>query len=85
LWFQLISKMVGVLRVNMCIAGVLSAVATALTFIFVFSIPASFVSRSGWFETFMLYTQFMVMTMLPVLLVLGAFVGLIASARRFAS
>jgi hypothetical protein len=84
-WFQLLSKMLGVSRVKMCIAGALSAVATALAYVFAFSVPASIVSRSEWLGTLMLYTRFTVTTFLPVLFVVGALVGLIASARRFAS
>jgi hypothetical protein len=85
LWFQLLSRMLGVSRLTMCIAGALSAAATAFTFVLVFSVPASIVSRGEWLGTLKLYTQFTVTTLLPILLVVGAFVGLIASVRRFAS
>jgi hypothetical protein len=82
-WFGFISKRLGGTRVRMCCAGALSAVATALSFELVFSVPASIVSNSGWFGTFLLYVIFCLTTLLPFLLLTGALAGLIASLKWF--
>ena len=86
-WFKLLLPWgpFGATRIGMCMAGALSAVATNLTFIALFSIPEAIVSGSSWLGTFHLYAQgSLVSRFLLGILAAGALGGLLASTRRFA-